>query len=120
MTFGEWTSGQERLGRTTQYVLDRGGQVEGWLRVAGDGEAGRFDLLAAGPALDDTVGAALAKVANRRWTYVLVPDYQEPLARRLDALGFEACEEYTVLARRTVRPVKVKAKVPAVIQTTFG
>lgn len=120
MTFGEWTAVQESLGRTTQYVIGQDGRIQGWLRVAGDGDLGRFDLLAEPDAIDDLVDGALAKVANRQWIYALVPEYQAGVARRLEALGFEPSAEYTVLSRRTVRPVKERVKVPAIVQTTFG
>ena len=121
MTFGEWTAAQESLGRATQYVIERDGRIRGWLRVAGDGDLGRFDLLAEHAALDDLVEAALAKIANREWIYALVPEYQAGLASRLEALGFEAADEYVVLSRRTVRPVKAAREgAGAVVQTTFG
>ncbi|MBI5288997.1 MAG: hypothetical protein HY873_08485, partial [Chloroflexi bacterium] len=64
--------------------------------------------------------AALTKVANRERAVTIVPEYQVELASRLERLGFEAAEEYTVLSRRTVRPVKERVKVPATVQTTFG
>lgn len=120
MTLNEWTAAQESLGRTTQYVLDDAARLRGWLRVAGDGELGRFDVLGDAASLDDLVEAALAKVANREWTYTLVPEYQAGLAGRLEALGFEAADEYVVLSRRTVRPIADAVKIPAIAQTTFG
>ncbi len=119
-TFGEWTAAQESLGRSTQYVLDDGGRVRGWLRVAGDGEVGRFDLLGDHDVLDSLVESALAKLANRERAVTIVPEYQVELATRLERLGFEAADEYTVLTRRTVRPVTERMKLPAVVQTTFG
>jgi hypothetical protein len=120
MTFGEWQAAQESLGRATQYAIERDGLVHGRLRVAGDGDVGRFDLTADDAVLDDLIRAAMAKVANRDWIYTLVPEHQEGLARRLAALGFEAGDEYVVMSRRTVMPVKDTAKVPALAQTTFG
>ena len=119
-TFGEWTAAQESLGRMTQYVIDHAGRIRGWLRVAGDSDLGRFDLLAEHDPIDDLVEAALAKIANREWIYALVPEYQPGLASRLEMLGFEPADEYTVLSRRTVRPVRERVKVPAVVRTTFG
>ncbi|MBI5289301.1 MAG: hypothetical protein HY873_10070, partial [Chloroflexi bacterium] len=65
MTFGEWTAAQESLGRATQYVVDDGGRVRGWLRVAGEGDIGRFDVLGSREVLDSLLEAALTKVANR-------------------------------------------------------
>lgn len=120
MTFEEWTAGQESLGRTRQYVLDSERGILGWLRVAGDGDIGRFDLLADHGALDELVDAGLAKVANRQQAVTLVPAYQVELASRLEQRGFSLAEEYTVMTRRTVRPVKSPAKLKAVVQTTFG
>jgi hypothetical protein len=120
VTFGEWTAVQESLGRTTQFVIEGEGRIRGWLRVAGDGDLGRFDLVAEQAVLDDLIEAAMAKIANREWMYTLVPEHQAGLAARLETLGFEATDEFTVLTRRTVRTVKDRVKVPAVAQTTFG
>jgi hypothetical protein len=119
MTFTEWTAAQERLGRMSQWVMGDGGRLAGWLRVAGDGDIGRFDLLGRDAALDDLMAAALQKVANRERAYMLVPDYQENVGRRLAAIGFEEGESYAVLSRRTVRPVKAPRKVPAIARTTM-
>src|SRR4029079_10241160 len=63
MTLGEWTAARESLGRTTQYVIERDGRIAGSLRVAGDGDIGRFDLLGDEGAVDDLIEAAMAKVA---------------------------------------------------------
>jgi hypothetical protein len=119
-TFGEWTAAQESLGRSTQYVLDDAGRVRGWLRVAGDGDVGRFDLLGYHDVVDELVESALAKLANRDRAVTIVPEHQADLATSLRRLGFEPAEEYTALSRRTVRPVTERVKVPAVAQTTFG
>ena len=121
MTFGEWQASQESLGRATQYVLERDGRVRGWLRVAGDGDVGRFDLLAEPDALDDLVRRGDGEGRESR----LDLHAGARASIRSDAaasstLGFEAGDEYMVLSRRTVMPVKDKAKVPAVVQTTFG
>jgi hypothetical protein len=120
MTFAEWTAAQESLGRTTQYVLEDRGSIQGWLRVAGDGEIGRFDLVAQPVVVESLVETALAKVANRRKAVTIVPEHQVELASQLERFGFEAAGDFTVSARRTVRPIKAQAKVPAVVQTTFG
>jgi hypothetical protein len=125
MTLAEWNSVQERIGRTSQLVIERDGIVRAALRVAADGDVGRFDAIGTPELMDDVVDAATAKLANRRWIYALVPDHQEPLRRRLEERGFDAGEEYVVLARRTVRPVtatkKKKAKpAPALVKMTLG
>lgn len=120
VTFAEWQAAQETLGRMTHYVIEDGGRIRAWLRVAGDGDVGRFDLLADDAVLDDAIAAGVAKVANRERAYVIAPEYQVALEGRLRALGFEQGEQYVVMTRRTVLPVKEKKKVPAVVNASFG
>ena len=119
MTFSEWTAAQERLGRTSQWVIEDGGRLAGWMRLAGDGDVGRFDLLGRPETFDDLIDVALQKLANRERVYALVPEYQESVAARLESMGFEEGESYAVLSRRTVRPVKAAQAVPAIARTTF-
>lgn len=119
MTYAEWMGTQESLGKTAQYVLDRDGRIDGWLRIARDGDLARFDLLAEPAALDDLIEAALAKTSGAA-VCALLPDYQEGTRARLAALGFEPGEEYAVLARKTVRPVKSARSVPAFVHTALG
>ena len=118
-TLAEWTAAQETLGRTSQYVLEVDGRITGAVRIATDGEVGRFDAVYEDD-MRPLVDAALAKCANRAAVHAIVPEYQPALASLLEERGFEACEEYELLSRRTVRPVKVSKAVPAVVQTTFG
>lgn len=120
MTFAEWQAAQETLGRTTQYVAEQDGRIAARLRVAGDGNIGRFDLLADNHLLDEVLAAGVARVANRERMYVIAAEYQAALQNRLAEMGFEEGEEYTVFSRRTVRPVKETAKAPAIVRTTFG
>jgi hypothetical protein len=120
MTMTEWTAAQESLGKTAQYVLESDGRIAGLLRLAGEGDLGRFDLLGAPDAVDDLIEVALAKLANRRVLSAIVPEYQEHVARHLEERGFAPAEEFNVLARRTVRPVMEAQKAPAIAQTTFG
>jgi hypothetical protein len=119
MTYAEWMGTQESLGKTAQYVLERDGRIHGWLRIARDGDLARFDLLAEPAALDDLINAALAKTAGAT-VCALLPDYQEGTRPRLAALGFEPGDEYAVLARKTVRPVKSPRSVPAFVHTALG
>ncbi len=120
MTFEEWLAAQESLGRTAQYVLPHDGRIAGWLRLAGDGDLGRFDLVGDGRVLDALIDGALTKLANRKTAIAAVPEHQPLLAQRLAARGFDVGESYVIMARRTVRPIKSRVKVPAVAQTTFG
>ncbi len=119
MTYAEWIGTRESLGKTSQYVLERDGRIHGWLRIAREGDVARFDLLAEPDALDDLIESALAKTSGAT-VCVLLPDYQEGTRARLAALGFEQGEEYAVLARKTVRPVKSARSVPAFVHTALG
>ncbi|MHB8377630.1 MAG: hypothetical protein ACYDEB_11840 [Dehalococcoidia bacterium] len=118
LTLNEWKAAQEHLGRTSHFVLEREGGLCGWLRVAADGELGRFGLLAESAALDDLLEAALARLANRESMWTLAPDEDAPMRSRLEALGFETAGEYSVLCRRTVHEVTETARAPARIVDT--
>jgi hypothetical protein len=120
ITMTEWTATQESLGKTAQYVIERDGRIDGLLRLAGDGDVGRFDVLGGGAVLGDLIDLAVAKLANRATLNAIVPTFQEDLARRLADRAFGPAEEFVVMARRTVRPVTEARKVPAVGLTTFG
>ena len=119
-TVGEWQASTEHIGRASQFVLATGDRIGGLLRVAGDGDTGRFDLLGDIPALDTLIAAAMAKLANRPSVCALVPEHQQAVATRLAEIGFTPADEYTVLVRRTVRTVKKTAPATAVVQSTFG
>jgi hypothetical protein len=118
MTFAEWTAAQERLGRGSQWVVGNG-RLEGWLKLAADGDIGRFDVLGGHAVLDDLIGTALQKLANRERVFTVVADYKGGVDARLRELGFAEGETYAVLSRRTVRPVKEAKAVPAVARTTL-
>jgi hypothetical protein len=116
-TLAEWSAAQESLGKTTQYVLERDGRVRGWLRVARDGDIARFDLLGEPDTVDDLIEAAMAKVAQRRAVYAMAPEHDAGLRSRLESLGFEPGDEYSVLSRRTVRTVKAPKVVARLVRT---
>jgi hypothetical protein len=120
MTFGEWTAAQESLGKTAHWIIERDGRLGGWLRAARDGSLGRFDVMGETPVLDTLIDAAAARLHQAETLYALVPDHHQDVARRLDERGFTPGESFTVLARRTVRPVKDARRVPAAVSTTFG
>lgn len=114
MTLNEWKALQEHLGRTSQYVLEGDGMLAASMRIAADGDIGRFEVLAEAEALDDALDAALLKLQNRRTMWTLVSDGQPLLQDALEERGFEADERYTVLCRRTVHLVKAASRVRAV------
>jgi hypothetical protein len=111
-TFAEWLAAQERhwLGRrSTQLVLERDGYLGAWIRTAAEGDIGRFDLLVHPRELDllePLLMAALARLSGQGLLLTLVPEYQEPLARLLERMGFERQDQYVVMAKRTAALVK--------------
>ena len=111
-TFAEWLAAQERhwLGRrSAQLVLERDGYLGAWIRTAADGDIGRFDLLVHPRELDllePLLMAAVARLRRQGVLLTLVPEYQEPLARLLERLGFERQDQYVVMAKRTAVLVK--------------
>ena len=50
--------------------------------------------------------AALARLSGQGILLTLVPEYQEPLARLLESMGFERQDQYVVMAKRTTALVK--------------
>jgi hypothetical protein len=111
-TFAEWLAAQERhwlAHRSTQLVLERDGTLGAWIRTAADGDIGRLDLLVHPRELDllePLLMAALARLSGQGILLTLVPEYQEPLARLLESMGFERQDQYVVMAKRTVALVK--------------
>ena len=118
-TFREWGAARERLSPprlTRRWVVEREGQVAGWLRTAADDDVGRFDLLAdpAAPELLDAMSdAACARLAGQPVVLALVPEFAVGLGERLEARGFCERHRFSVLARRVTRPVRMPQLVPA-------
>jgi len=121
-TFAEWLAAQERhwlTRRSAQLVLDRDGRLGALIRAAADGDIGRFDVLAhprEPDVLEPLLMAALARLSGQGILLGLVPEYQEPLARLLEKMGFESQNEYVVMAKRTVALVKA-TRLAANLQT---
>jgi len=120
-TFREWLASRERItpsrgGR--QWLVERDGDAHGWLRLAADGETGRFELMAdasAAPELTDAlIGAALSRLSEQSALLTLVPEFAAGLRERLEARGFEERAAFVVLARRTTKPVAAAELAPAV------
>ena len=125
VTFREWLAARERVSPprgTRQWVLEREGQVAGWLRTAAVGELGRFDLLA-DPAepelLDQLIDGALARLREQSTLLTLAPEFAVALRQRLERRGFAQRGEFVVLVRRTTRPVPMTELAPATPVQTF-
>ena len=125
VTFREWLAARERVSPprgTRQWVLEREGQISGWLRTAAVGELGRFDLLAdpaAPELLDHLIDAALARLRAQSTLLTLAPEFAVGLRERLERRGFAQRGEFVVLVRRTTRPVPMSELAPATPVQTF-
>lgn len=119
MTLEEWVAAQEHNWlprRTGDFVLESDGEVIGWLRLAEDGQAGRFDLMvhpAHHEVMDALIERALAQLSGQHPIFCLIPTHASDLADRLETRGFRPAGRYLVLVRRTVVPLTVKRAVPA-------
>lgn len=117
-TFAEWLAAQERrwlTRRSAQLVLERDGYLGAWVRTGADGDIGRFDLLVHPrelKLLEPLLLAALARLSGQGILLALVPEYEEPLARLLERLGFETQGRYVVMAKRTTVLVKTPRLAP--------
>lgn len=115
-TFREWVASRERIaaGRARQWVVESDGNIGGWLRIAAEGETGRFEILSDQiDVLDGLIDAALARLSEQSSLLTLVPEYASGLRGRLEERGFIARETFAVLARRTSQPVEVAELAPA-------
>ena len=125
VTFREWLAARERVSPprgTRQWVLEREGQVAGWLRTAAVGELGRFDLIAdpaAPELLDHLIDEALARLREQSTLLTLAPEFAVGLRERLERRGFAQRGEFVVLVRRTTRPVPMAELAPATPVQTF-
>ena len=107
-TLREWVDTQEN-GHCQQLVAMGKEGPAAWLRISRSRRAGRFSLLTqrrVDVPLDYLLAAALDYLAGRRPILCLVAEYQKPVARRLEELGFRAAGEYVVLVNRLARPVE--------------
>jgi hypothetical protein len=120
-TFREWMASRERIssGRARQWVAERDGEIKGWLRLAADGELGRFEVIAEPlDLLDRLIDATLARLSEQSSLLTLVPEFARGLRERLEARGFEERDSFVVLARRTTRPIEVAELAPVVPVTS--
>ena len=121
VTFREWQAARERVSPrrgTHQRVIERDGEIAGWLRTAADGELGRFDMMAVEPELfDQLIDGALQRLREQSAIFSLVPEFAEGLRARLDERGFVEQGEFTVLARSTTRKVEMPELAQAPVQS---
>jgi len=104
-TFREWQAGREPWGGTpTDFVLEEGGIITGWLRLLRGNES-RFAMLVHPQRRDAEafLQTALARLRGSRSVLCLVPSHGDSLSRQLRRLGFNPVEDYTALAKRLAK-----------------
>jgi hypothetical protein len=117
-TFGEWKASQDRswlVGRVSQQVAHREGQLVAWLRSANEADTIHFDLLVrpSEPRHEALLDVALKHFAGKR-VLTLVPNSVSQLIPALLKRGFEAGPEYAALVRRTAVTARAPQLAPAV------
>ena len=106
ITFGQWSSSRERSrGRSREFVLERDGQLTGWVKTAR--RFGKVQLTLMIHPGDETNLAALmdhglSYLNKTNTVYSLVPEYQVLLQRLLFQRGYQAVSEYVILVRSMV------------------
>ena len=124
-TFREWLAARERVSPprdSRQWVLERDGNIAGWLRVAAVGELGRFDLMvdpSEPELLDRLIDAALARLREQSALLTLVPEFAVGLRERLEERGFVDRGEFVALVRRTTKPLPAPQLAPATPVQSF-
>ncbi len=117
-TFSDWKASQDRswlVGRVSQQVAHREGQLVAWLRSASNGDCVHFDLLVrpSEPSHEALLDVALEHFAGKR-VLTLVPKSGGHLSHALLKRGFEAGPEYAALVKRTAVTATAPQLAPAV------
>ena len=117
MTLREWQASIETCqGRTREYVLERDGEVRGWLRCVRRSAAGLLSITIdpmAEEGIVPLVESGLGRLSGASTVYCLVPKYQAGLGRVLAYYGFDPVCEFTTLVNSTAVPVDQEGRVRA-------
>lgn len=113
MTFGQWSASKERTtGRSQEYVLERDGEVRGWLKTIrrfGDG----MMLVMVHPKEEPAaalIDYGLERLRAHARIFCLVQDHQTLVQNAMWQRGFEVESEYVTLVRSMVTPVRLKER----------
>lgn len=117
-TLQDWLETRERGGIAAwrrEYVLERDGEVQGWLRLQGLGRVGYLDLMVHEAAEDlarDLVLWALYQFRRRNIVCSPVPEHRTAVIRALQDAGFEEAAVYRVTIKQTTVRVHQPVGVP--------
>lgn len=117
-TFSEWKASQDRswlVGRVSQQVAHREGQLVAWVRSATEADSVHFDLLVrpSEPRHEALLDVALRQFGGKR-VLTLVPKSGSQLSHALLKRGFDAGPEYAALVKRTAVTASAPQLAPAV------
>ena len=108
MTFSQWSSGRERShGRSRELVLDRNGQLKGWVNTVRRFGVGQLAMMAHPEEevnLSGLLDHGLSYLSGT--VYCLVPEYQTLLGRLLEQRGYRADSDYVTLVRSMAARLK--------------
>lgn len=118
MTFEEWRETRERapeLRRRKEMLVEKNGQLIGYVQTAESGRLGQFDLLASATGcehLDEMSSHAFGLLSHKQLVVSFVPDYQPRLGRLLGSYGFESLGDFCSLVRQLAVRVRRPRLVP--------
>lgn len=108
MTFGQWSSSRERSrGRSRELVLDRNGQLKGWVKAVRRFGVGQLAMMVHPDeevSLSGLLDHGLSHLTGA--VYCLVPEYQALLGRLLEQKGYRANSDYVTLVRSMAARLK--------------
>ncbi len=120
MTFDHWSSSRERArGRSSEYVLEEGGQVIAWLRAIRRRGVGHLMMMVHPDAEAKTAALlefGVRELEKSKMVSCVVPAHQQVLQSLLSQEGYDVTGEYVTLVRSMVVPVpaeKARQAVPA-------
>ena len=122
MTFDQWRHSKERSRKSSEFVLESGGQLVGWLRINRSRQSAIIEI-AAHPehrGSDETLlGFALDRLQTIPSVSCLVGSYQFGLQSLLVESGFAIDQEFVTLARPMVISERTPERRHAVTVASF-
>ena len=118
ITFDQWLDAREPAPgrapnwRQQEWVAECSNRIAGWARVTGKGSISEAEVVAHPDRPDllfDLVDFVLRQAPRSRW---LVPDYQQPVASRLQDRGFSRVKDYTMMVKMVAVPARSYGMAP--------
>ncbi len=118
MTFQEWKETREKaaeLRRKKETLVEKNGQLVGYIQTAEVGRVGQLELLVS--LMDDEqlgtiLNYGLGLLSHKAFVVCFVPEYQARLGRVLERYGFECLGDFYSLVRQLAARVRQPRLVP--------